>query len=196
MYCNPAVAQVSAPPPAPSLHCPPCLAHPPHSASVLCGPLLSAQGSVSVGLTLIHALVAAFKPSLADKWAPLLSTVLVCLWIPGAGVTTFRGPFLMTGNGAYVGCPASRAPRMDLGAPAKSLPSLQRRAFFGSYATLRWPQRCMLTTVLMPRVGLSHVVVDVRGLPAGSRIPSCLVPACVRACAQATSPAGSRSSPR
>lgn len=66
------------------------------SAPVLSAPM---QGSISVGLTFIHALVSACKPTLADKWAPFLSTLLFLLWIPGAGVITFRGPFIMSGNG-------------------------------------------------------------------------------------------------
>ena len=59
------------------------------------------MGAISVGLKLIHALVASFKPTLADKWAPYLSTLLLLMWIPGAGVLTFRAPFLTTGNGYF-----------------------------------------------------------------------------------------------
>ncbi|KAG2501422.1 hypothetical protein HYH03_001205 [Edaphochlamys debaryana] len=60
-----------------------------------------ALGTISTFLALMHAILCSFKPVLADKFGPFISTFLVLWWIPGAGVCTFRNPFLVPGNGYY-----------------------------------------------------------------------------------------------
>lgn len=60
-----------------------------------------AVGAISTALTLIFAVMTLAANNIAEKIAPFLSIFLVLLWIPGAFVTTFNGPFLSTGNGYY-----------------------------------------------------------------------------------------------
>ena len=70
----------------------------------------SSEGAwgVSVGvLTLVIAGAALLAPPVAAKMdadpkiGKALSALLLALWIPGAGVLTFEGPFLATGNGFF-----------------------------------------------------------------------------------------------
>ncbi|PNW77184.1 hypothetical protein CHLRE_10g425850v5 [Chlamydomonas reinhardtii] len=62
-----------------------------------------AVGAISTFFTFVHAIICTFKPSLAAKIAPFLSTFLVLWWIPGAGIPTFKSPFVVVGNG-YFSC--------------------------------------------------------------------------------------------
>ncbi|KAG2446221.1 hypothetical protein HXX76_000813 [Chlamydomonas incerta] len=62
-----------------------------------------AVGAVSTFFTFVHAIICTFKPTLAAKIAPFLSTFLVLWWIPGAGIPTFKSPFVTVGNG-YFSC--------------------------------------------------------------------------------------------
>ncbi|KAG2440452.1 hypothetical protein HYH02_010334 [Chlamydomonas schloesseri] len=62
-----------------------------------------AVGAVSTFFTFVHALICTFKPVLANQIAPFLSTFLVLWWIPGAGIPTFKAPFVTVGNG-YFSC--------------------------------------------------------------------------------------------
>ncbi|GAX78163.1 hypothetical protein CEUSTIGMA_g5605.t1 [Chlamydomonas eustigma] len=60
-----------------------------------------AVGTISTAFTFIFAIMTLVANNMAEKMAPVLSIFLVLLWIPGAFVTTFNGPFLNTGNGYY-----------------------------------------------------------------------------------------------
>eukprot|EP00195_Chlamydomonas_chlamydogama_P007672 CAMPEP_0202912154 /NCGR_PEP_ID=MMETSP1392-20130828/56947_1 /ASSEMBLY_ACC=CAM_ASM_000868 /TAXON_ID=225041 /ORGANISM="Chlamydomonas chlamydogama, Strain SAG 11-48b" /LENGTH=139 /DNA_ID=CAMNT_0049602955 /DNA_START=50 /DNA_END=469 /DNA_ORIENTATION=+ len=60
-----------------------------------------AVGAISTAFTLVQALLLVFNGGVANKIAPWLSLFLVLWWIPGAGIGTFKSPFVITGNGYF-----------------------------------------------------------------------------------------------
>ncbi len=61
----------------------------------------SVFGMVSSAVTIVVALGLIFLDNLEHKIAQAVSAVLALLWLATAGILTFRGPFLLTGNGFF-----------------------------------------------------------------------------------------------
>jgi len=57
-----------------------------------------ALGTISTCFSLFMCFVG---PGLTDIPFKVLAVLLICLWIPGAGVLTFEGPFTRAGNGYF-----------------------------------------------------------------------------------------------
>lgn len=59
-------------------------------------------GAVSLALGIVKLCLFYLQTDFYEKISPFTSSFLFLWWIPGAGVTTFAGPFFAVGNG-YIG---------------------------------------------------------------------------------------------
>ncbi|AUF82424.1 hypothetical protein TetV_332 [Tetraselmis virus 1] len=60
-----------------------------------------ASGAVSLSVAIFKIILHHKCQELYNKVAPFTSLFLFLWWIPGAGVTTFKGPFYQVGNGYF-----------------------------------------------------------------------------------------------